>query len=256
MSIEALEGRTYGAHTYRICREKVVEFVAATGDDPDRWSESAPPGMAAALLFVVAPDMLNDPLVDGAVVHGDQQFQWYQRLEVGTDLTVKGTVDKVRKRGEAAFVIFNLAATADSVPVVEGRSTFVVGSSVAGVSEVKPRPVHEGGSVSSRQKSASRADLVRYAAATRDWNPIHWDHETAVNGGLGGVVVHGLLQSAWLTQIAALDRPIESARFRYASVLRPGQTARIDGEPKGEDFELRLVADERVTVSGKFKVAK
>ena len=24
----------------------------------------------------------------------------------------------------------------------------------------------------------------RYAAATRDWNPIHWDHDSAVAAGL------------------------------------------------------------------------
>ncbi|NIP92489.1 MAG: hypothetical protein GWO24_03050, partial [Akkermansiaceae bacterium] len=51
-------------------------------------------------------------------------------------------------------------------------------------------------------KSASRADLVRYAGITRDFNPIHWDHEAAVEAGLPGVIVHGLLMASWVTQAA------------------------------------------------------
>ena len=41
-----------------------------------------------------------------------------------------------------------------------------------------------GESLPTLAKSASRADLVRYAGATRDWNPIHWDHDAAVAAGL------------------------------------------------------------------------
>ena len=52
-------------------------------------------------------------------------------------------------------------------------------------------------------KSASRGDLLRYAAATGDWNPIHWDHEAAVSAGLPGIVAHGLLMAAWVVQAAA-----------------------------------------------------
>ena len=79
-------------------------------------------------------------------------------------------------------------------------------------------------------RSASRRDLVKYAGASRDYNPLHWDHQTAVDAGLPGVVVHGLLQSAWmLTAVTpeSGDHPIGSARFRYRNPLRPGVTVGI-----------------------------
>lgn len=39
----------------------------------------------------------------------------------------------------------------------------------------------------------TRADLVRYAGASGDFNPIHWSERTAVAVGLPGVIAHGML---------------------------------------------------------------
>jgi acyl dehydratase len=41
-----------------------------------------------------------------------------------------------------------------------------------------------------------RADLVRYAGASGDFNPIHWDEQFAVAAGLPGVIAHGMLTMA------------------------------------------------------------
>lgn len=42
----------------------------------------------------------------------------------------------------------------------------------------------------------TRADLVAYAAASGDPNPIHQDDETALSVGLPGVIAHGMLTMA------------------------------------------------------------
>ena len=42
----------------------------------------------------------------------------------------------------------------------------------------------------------TRADLVRYAGASGDFNPLHWDEATAVAAGLPGVIAHGMLTMA------------------------------------------------------------
>jgi acyl dehydratase len=42
----------------------------------------------------------------------------------------------------------------------------------------------------------SRADLVRYAGASGDFNPIHWSDRTASGVGLPGVIAHGMLTMA------------------------------------------------------------
>ena len=42
----------------------------------------------------------------------------------------------------------------------------------------------------------TRADLVRYAGASGDLNPIHWSDRTATAVGLPGVIAHGMLTMA------------------------------------------------------------
>src|SRR3954465_9895303 len=41
-----------------------------------------------------------------------------------------------------------------------------------------------------------RADLVRYAGASGDFNPIHWNDRVATEVGLPGVIAHGMLTMA------------------------------------------------------------
>lgn len=42
----------------------------------------------------------------------------------------------------------------------------------------------------------TRADLVRYAGASLDMNPIHWSDRVARAAGLDGVIAHGMLTMA------------------------------------------------------------
>ncbi|MGH3569502.1 MAG: MaoC/PaaZ C-terminal domain-containing protein [Pseudonocardia sp.] len=42
----------------------------------------------------------------------------------------------------------------------------------------------------------TRADLVRYAGASGDFNPIHWNDRVAGSVGLPGVIAHGMLTMA------------------------------------------------------------
>jgi acyl dehydratase len=42
----------------------------------------------------------------------------------------------------------------------------------------------------------TRADLVRYAGASGDFNPIHWNDRTATGVGLPGVIAHGMFTMA------------------------------------------------------------
>ncbi|MBG0563380.1 MaoC family dehydratase [Actinoplanes aureus] len=42
----------------------------------------------------------------------------------------------------------------------------------------------------------TRADLVRYAGASGDFNPIHWSDRIAKSVGLPGVIAHGMFTMA------------------------------------------------------------
>jgi acyl dehydratase len=227
-----LEDRAYGPRRWAVAVDAVYDFVDLTGDDPERWSGTAPPGFAAAALFAVAPDLLAE-IYDSSVIHGEQTFKWNRPISIGSLLDVSGSVTRVRERGGVHFVTFEMRAVDDTDVVVSGNSLFLVsGESIpGGRSEfVRPEPHHSyAGEPNTGQLSASRADLIRYASATRDWNPVHWDHEAGVVAGFPGVVVHGLLQAGWALRIASgeteLPRPFASARFRFRNPLLPARPA-------------------------------
>ncbi|HEY1972088.1 MAG TPA: MaoC/PaaZ C-terminal domain-containing protein [Pseudonocardia sp.] len=54
----------------------------------------------------------------------------------------------------------------------------------------------EGAELPALRIRLSRTDLVRYAAASGDFNPIHWNDRVATAVGLPGVVAHGMLTMA------------------------------------------------------------
>ncbi len=253
-----LVGRRYGPFHLRTSVEKVEEFVTATGDDPSRWEFHVPPGFAAVALFKSAPAFFEDEdAADYAktLVHVDQTFTWHRPLPQEIDTRVTGEVESVRHRGEMFFVTFTTRTEGDDGTLfLEASSTFLMTEGALPKEKVSveselpwderadnemPGPVKlpsVGESLPPLLKSASRADLVRYAGATRDWNPIHWDHDAAVAAGLPGIIAHGLLMASWVAQaagrVSAGPHPLEGMRLRFRQPLRPGAHAVVSTEVK------------------------
>ena len=77
----------------------------------------------------------------------------------------------------------------------------------------------------------TRADLVRYAGASGDFNPIHWNERVATEVGLPGVIAHGMFTMAlagravtdWTGDPAAL---VEFQVRFGRPVARPGRRRR------------------------------
>jgi len=275
-----LEGNVIGPIAHRVDRERIGAFVEATGDRADRWVDHAPPAYAASLLFSVAGVLLNDVRIRpylATLIHVDQQFTYHASFDVGSEIEMTGTVERVRERGGAFFVTFAATGTSDGDLVLESRSTFLMSDQAAAeatadraepaVDERGPNETAapgmpaDAGRTTSMAKSASRSDLVRYAAATRDFNPLHWDHAVARSAGLDGVVVHGLLMLSWMAQLAAAyapgSVPIATIKVRFRSALGPAVPATVeasatDAEPNGGEAKLalKLSADGADVVTG------
>ncbi|MDQ3761107.1 MAG: MaoC family dehydratase N-terminal domain-containing protein [Actinomycetota bacterium] len=61
--------------------------------------------------------------------------------------------------------------------------------------------VAEGDELPGLQVRVTRAGLVRYAGASGDFNPIHWNERVAREVGLPGVIAHGMLTMALATRL-------------------------------------------------------
>jgi len=283
--LDSLVGRNYGPFEVDASHGRVAEFADVTGDDPGRWSEHAPPLFANAALFAVAPAFLEDPAVvpfTTSLIHSEQTFEWSRTLAVGERLRVTGEVAGVRARGPLNIVTFRLSAEADAGKWIDGEAIFLMSDAAAAEAAEEPEPgallapdvdgpvsperlPDEGADIETLRCGASRLDLVRYAAVTRDWNPIHWDHDSAVAAGLPGIIVHGLLMAAWMgraaSRYAATPHPLAALTLRFRKPLRPGVAATVIGTVSsvasdGADLDLVLeTADERL-VTGRARVTR
>ena len=63
----------------------------------------------------------------------------------------------------------------------------------------------------------TRADLVRYAGAALDFNPIHWNEATATGVGLPNVIAHGMLTMAYAGRVVTDWAGDPGAVVRYGT---------------------------------------
>lgn len=61
--------------------------------------------------------------------------------------------------------------------------------------------LEKGQEIGSRTISVTRADLIRYAGASGDFNPIHWNERFAQAVGLPGVIAHGMFTMGVAVQL-------------------------------------------------------
>lgn len=103
----------------------------------------------------------------------------------------------------------------------------------------------------------TRADLVRYAEASGDHNPIHQDEHVATSVGLPGVIAHGMYTMALAARAVATwfpGREVVSIGCKFTNpVIVPagdvGVTVVVGGTVKSIDDDLTTIALE-VTCDG------
>ncbi len=115
----------------------------------------------------------------------------------------------------------------------------------------------------------TKVQLVKYAGASGDFNPIHTDDEAARSVGLDGVIAHGMLSMGFLGQYAAdLAGPrgaVRRLRVRFAGMVRPGDVLTCGGRviAKDEDnhtvrlaiYAIRAGAGEKPVTAGEALLA-
>jgi acyl dehydratase len=103
-------------------------------------------------------------------------------------------------------------------------------------------------------RDIDRQQLIKFAGAVDDYAPPHWDHLYMVERGFPGVIVHGWLTFAVMSQAVSAWISLELAdltRFsvRYLKPNMPGQASyggRVAAKNQSTDYreaELEIWAD-------------
>ena len=91
----------------------------------------------------------------------------------------------------------------------------------------------------------SRTDLVRYAGASGDFNPLHHDEPFARAAGLPGVMAHGMFSAGLLGSFLLAwigERPIRRYKMRFLSPVWPGDILHAGGEVVSFSGTVALLA--------------
>jgi acyl dehydratase len=83
----------------------------------------------------------------------------------------------------------------------------------------------------------TRADLVRYAGASGDFNPIHWNERFATEVGLPGVIAHGMLTMGLAAR--AVAPRAGDPRARGEDTVRFGRPVVVPDDAEGAEVTVR-----------------
>src|SRR4249919_804614 len=104
--------------------------------------------------------------------------------------------------------------------------------------------LHEGAEIAPRQYQVTRRDLVRYAGASGDFNPIHWNQRIATSVGLPDVIAHGMLTMAlagrFLTEWAGDPGAVTEYGVRFSAPVV------VPDDDKGATVEVAGTVTERL----------
>ena len=139
---ESLKGKTHQPFEYEVGREKIREYARAIGEDnPVHLDPEA--ARAAGFSNVVAPPMFCVVYSAGAMapaildpeleinlmmmVHGQQQFEWFEPVVAGDTITTTATVkDLYEKNGMKFYVFESESKNQDGKTTVKGTWTNIV----------------------------------------------------------------------------------------------------------------------------------
>ena len=127
---------------------------------------------------------------------------------------------------------------------------------------VKYADVEKGTELPARSYRVTRLDLVKYAGASGDFNPIHWNERVARSVGLPNVIAHGMFTMAqagrFVTDWAGPGATVVEFGVRFsAPVVVPdddmGATITVSGQIE-EKLDGNLVVIALTARSGETKV--
>ena len=100
-----------------------------------------------------------------------------------------------------------------------------------------PTEVEVGSTLPPLTVHLTRADLVRYAGASGDFNPIHWSDRVATSVGLPGVIAHGMFTMALAGRAVTAWTGNPAALVEYT--VRFGRPVVVPDDDTGAEVTVR-----------------
>ena len=229
--------------TWQVTEESVLRYVQAVGDAPDLYLQSrlAPP---IALLAWSLGGLLQHLGLPPGAIHSLQEMETKRGIQFGESITALARMGAARRRGGMEFITVAYTLTAaGGEEVMRGKSTVLVDRSdtaspenqVSGETQPtehekpslrpQPNPPPELGQFVV-ERTITQDQLNAYSEASGDYNPLHLDPAFAATTQFGGIIAHGMLNLALVSESmgraygkAWLESGTLSVKFKGAAYL-------------------------------------
>ena len=242
----------------------VAAYLQAVGDELPIYAET---GLTPPLLLAAATLGLLESAIPAGSIHTIQEVDARRAVRQGETLRAIVNAERPRERGGRQFATFHCAlsspADTDEPPALTSKTTIMLPSAAASTPPAtapacrRPPPSADAAgrqSLESRRETdresgggmagglpvisrrITQAQLNAYAAASGDHNPLHLDAEFAAATQFGGIIAHGMLTLAFLSEMLTAawgERWLSAAklRVRFKGAAYLGDLVETRGQP-------------------------
>ena len=237
---------------WTVNEEFVAAYLEAVGDESPAYFQHrlAPPLALAARGLGGLLEKLELP--PGAI-HSIQEIETKQPIPFGAQVAAQAVVGPARRRGDMELLAVGLSLQGrNGTPALESKSTVLVLDRPSNVTTPAEKPdLEERGSRVAEAKSGgndeppatalpvvvrtiSQAQLDAYAEVSGDRNPLHLDAAFAATTMFGGIIAHGMLTLAFISEMMALEfgkawLETGGLKVRFKGAARPGDRVETRG---------------------------
>ncbi len=197
--------------SFNATQDSVDEYLGSVGDPLPIYKETgiAPPLYSAASAL---GSLLHQMSLPPGAIHSLQEVETLSQVAIGSEIKVSAFLQNPRRRSGLEFITAVCNVESGGVLALTSKSTVLLpsgGPSGGGPAERTPREskgldtnaAESGLPVVS--KEISQEQLKAYAKASGDDNPMHLDPEFAAETQFGGIIAHGMLTLAFVSEMMA-----------------------------------------------------
>lgn len=224
---------------WQVAEEPVLRYLQAVGDTSDLSIRSrlAPP---LALTAWTLGAMLQHLDLPAGAIHSLQEMETVRGVRFGEQVTAFARLGQPRRRGDLEFITAGYTVkVAAGEEVIRGQTTVLVNHGTA-----PPSPHRDSGNTQAAdrktlsaqapaqpglpviERTISQDQLTAYSEASGDHNPLHLDPAFADTTQFGGIIAHGMLTLALVSEAmgraygkAWLETGVLKVRFKGAAYL-------------------------------------
>lgn len=209
MLVEAERNLDLGS--FDATQDSVDEYLASVGDALTIYKETgiAPPLYSAASALGA---LLKELALPPGAIHSLQEVETLTPVGIGSEVKITALVEKPRRRAGLEFVTVVCTIESGGDGALRSKSTVLVPSETAPEAPSPEAPAKEtkeqtAGPIESNltviSKDINQERLTAYAKASGDDNPLHLDLEFAATTQFGGIIAHGMLTLAFVSEMMA-----------------------------------------------------